>query len=130
MLCWRKFSKNQEHPQKPTIISKHLRDAQNCATKVLLKDCYMKVWRFNKDWDLAIAKILLKFKNLTSKGNVNGALKLLTDNMHSGILPLKETLELLYVFVMSHMRFRVNPHSIVAWMSRNSLLEAGTKFEG
>ena len=90
----------------------------------------MKVWRFNKDWDLAIAKILLKFKNLTSKGNVNGALKLLTDNMHSGILPLKETLELLYVFVMSHMRFRVNPHSIVAWMSRNSLLEAGTKFEG
>ena len=27
-------------------------------------------------------------------------------------------------------RFRVNPHSIVAWMSRNSLLEAGAKFEG
>ena len=31
-----------------------------------------------------------------SKGNVNGALKLLTDNMHSGILPLNnETLRLL-----------------------------------
>ena len=26
---------------------------------------------------------------------------------------------------MSRTRFRVNPHSIVAWMSRNSLLEAG-----
>ena len=30
---------------------------------------------------------------------------------------------------MSRTRFRVNPHSIVAWMSRNSLLEAGAKSE-
>ena len=45
---------------------------------------------------MTIVKISLKFKNVMSKGNVNGALKLLTDNMHSGILPLnKETLELL-----------------------------------
>ena len=35
----------------------------------------------------------------------------------------------LYVLVMSRTRFRVNPHSIVAWMSRNSLLEAGAKSE-
>ena len=35
----------------------------------------------------------------------------------------------LYVLIMSHTRFRVNPPSIVAWMSRNSLLEAGTKSE-
>ena len=34
----------------------------------------------------------------------------------------------LYVLIMSRTRFRVNPHSIVAWMSRNSLLEAGAKF--
>ena len=34
-----------------------------------------------------------------------------------------------YVLVKSCMRFRVNPHSIVAWMSRNSLLEAGAKSE-
>ena len=33
----------------------------------------------------------------------------------------------LYVLVMSHMRFRVNPHSIVSWMSGNSLLKAGAK---
>ena len=33
---------------------------------------------------------------------------------------------LLYAVIMSHPRFRVNPHSIVAWMSRNSLLETGT----
>ena len=35
----------------------------------------------------------------------------------------------LYVLVMSRTRFRVNPHSIVAWMSGNSLLEAGAKSE-
>ena len=45
---------------------------------------------------MTIAKISLKFKSLMSKGNVNRALKLLTDTMHCGILPLnKETLELL-----------------------------------
>ena len=43
-----------------------------------------------------IAKISQKFKNLMSKGNVNGALKLLTNNMSNGVLPLsKETLSLL-----------------------------------
>ena len=31
----------------------------------------------------------------------------------------------LYVLIMSRTRFRVNPHSIVAWMSSNSLLETG-----
>ena len=31
----------------------------------------------------------------------------------------------LNVFIMSRRSFRVNPHSTVAWMSRNSLLEAG-----
>ena len=31
----------------------------------------------------------------------------------------------LYVFFMSRTSLRVNPHSTVAWMSRNSLLEAG-----
>ena len=36
----------------------------------------------------------------------------------------------LYVLVMSRTRLRVNPHSIVAWMSRNSLFEAGVKSEG
>ena len=37
---------------------------------------------------MTIAKISLKFKNLMSKGKVNGALELLTDKMLSGILPL------------------------------------------
>ena len=36
----------------------------------------------------------------------------------------------LYILVMPRTPFRVNPHSIFALMSRNSLLEAGTKCEG
>ena len=36
----------------------------------------------------------------------------------------------LYVIVMLSKRFRVNPLSIVAWMSRNSFLESGAKYEG
>ena len=35
----------------------------------------------------------------------------------------------LYVLVMSRNRFRVNPHSIAAWMAKDSLLEAGRKSE-
>ena len=31
----------------------------------------------------------------------------------------------LYVLIISRVSFRVNPHSIVTWISRNSLLEAG-----
>ena len=35
----------------------------------------------------------------------------------------------LYVFIISRTRLRMNPHSIVAWMSRNFFLEAGAKSE-
>ena len=35
-----------------------------------------------------------------------------------------------YVLVMSCKHFRVNPHSMVAWMSSNFLLEPGAKSEG
>ena len=39
---------------------------------------------------MTIAKISMKFTILMSKGNVNGALKLLTNNMSNGILPLTD----------------------------------------
>ena len=43
-----------------------------------------------------IEKISLKFKNMMNKGNVNGVLKLLTENMSNGILPLTDnTLKML-----------------------------------
>ena len=35
----------------------------------------------------------------------------------------------LYLFVMLRKHFRVNPHSVVVWMSRNFLLETGAKSE-
>ena len=34
-----------------------------------------------------------------------------------------------YVLITSHMHFRVNLHSAVDWMSRNSLLETGERSE-
>ena len=36
-------------------------------------------------------------------------------------------LHCLYVLITLRTRFRVNPHPIVSWMSRNSLLETGVK---
>ena len=43
-----------------------------------------------------IEKISLKFKNMVSKGNVNGVLKPLAENMSNGILPLTDkTLKML-----------------------------------
>ena len=45
---------------------------------------------------VTIAKISMKVRILISKGNLNGALKLLMNNMLNGILPLTdETLQLL-----------------------------------
>ena len=41
-------------------------------------------------------KISLKFKNMMSKGNVNGALKILMENLSNEILPLNDkTLKML-----------------------------------
>ena len=50
----------------------------------------------SSDSSMAIAKILMKLRILMSKGNVNGPLKLLTNNMPNRILPLTDaTLQLL-----------------------------------
>ena len=35
----------------------------------------------------------------------------------------------MYALIMSYTRFRVNPISVVAWMSRDSLLQTGVKSE-
>ena len=42
---------------------------------------------------------------------------------------LKQWLTWLYVIIISRPHFRVNIHSIFAWMSRNSLLETGAMSE-
>ena len=48
---------------------------------------------------------------------------LLLHNLHY------RTFKWMYVFVVSRTRFKVNAHPIVAWMSKNSFLEAGAKSE-
>ena len=93
--------------QKPSESSKIKDNLQALERRIKLSDegniegllyegiTIRKKLRSDKE-GMIIAKILLKLKYLISKGNVNRALKLLTDNMNSGILPLnKETLELL-----------------------------------
>ena len=45
------------------------------------------------------------------------------------MIPVYPRSNWLYVPDLSRTRFRMNPHSIVAWMSRNFLLEAGAKSE-
>ena len=46
---------------------------------------------------MKIEKIASKFKQLTEKGNVNGALRLLTNNMSNRILPLSNKPLQLYI---------------------------------
>ena len=59
-----------------------------------------------------------------------GVFKHIIDISTIFIINIGNTYIFLYLLVMSRTRLRVNPHSIVAWMSRNSLLEAGAKSEG
>ena len=50
-------------------------------------------------------------------------------DLYQNIRKFRNIMTRLYVLIISCMHFRVNPHSIVAWMSRNSLLETGAKSE-
>ena len=50
----------------------------------------------SKNSQMDIEKLLSKFKQMMQKSNVNGALRLLTNNVSNGILPLPdETLQIL-----------------------------------
>ena len=67
-----KYTDKQHHPSKGQTIQEKLK---------------------SPDSSMAIAKISMKFRILMSKGNVNGALKLLTKNVSNGFLPLKVLIE-------------------------------------
>ena len=57
----------------------------------LMKDSQLKKdYQLESDLNKDIAKIFVKFKELMQKGNVNGALKLLTNEISNGILTLTE----------------------------------------
>ena len=101
MLCQRYFFKNQANPSKGKYLLQalemHIKLWDVGSIEGLLYESMTIQLKFRSDKEgLAIAKISLKFKNFMSKGNVNGGLKLLTDNMHSGSLPFnKQKLQLL-----------------------------------
>ena len=83
-----------------------------------------------KNLDLVIKKtnkgnnvVILNKKNYISKMKI--ALKCRSKFRKLSIEKIKVLNFVLYVLIMSRTRFRVNPHSIFACMSRNSLLETG-----
>ena len=57
--------------------------------------------------------------------NIMNSIKLRKQKVKTQRLWRYKMEEQLYVIIMSRTRFRVNPHSIVTWMSRNALLETG-----
>ena len=78
----------------------HWRDEWRCGTKVIdllmneaetLQSCLPKI-----EGKRDIASISKRFQAQMEKGNVNGAIRIVTNNMGGGILPLNdETLSLL-----------------------------------
>ena len=89
-------------------------------------------WSRSKIWSLSNCNCTRTQNHLVCKRTLNHLAKLailffLMIELCSEYLSVQCIL--LYILVMSHTRSRVNPHFIVAWMSRNSLLEAGMKFE-
>ena len=92
--AWHKSSKTKYHLQ---VLETHIKLWDEVNIERLLYEGMTIQQRLRSDKEgMKIAKISIKFKNLMSKENINGALKLLTDNMHYGILRLKKkSLELL-----------------------------------
>ena len=64
------------------------------------------------DSSMTITKISIGFRLLMSKGNVNGALKLLTNNMSNRILPLTDAI-LLHLLKQKHLESRKPPPEVL-----------------
>ena len=80
-------------------------------TKLLSEAEAIQSRMININTKRSIAMTSLKFKDLMQKGNVNSAIKLLTNNMSGGVLPLnQETLELLRL---------KHPESKELWSAKN-----------
>ena len=97
MLLLQKLSKSSKVKDLLQALERHIKLWDEDNIEGLLYEGMTIEQRLRSDKGvMTTAKIPLKFKNLISKRTVNEALKLLTDKMHKGILPLtKETLELI-----------------------------------
>ena len=109
LLLTEKISSHLRHSLQGNILS---------ASSLYIRVFNRQFWQQN----LATSMLLVKCLLLTTS--------FLSSRKHMSHLILNIIVIWLYVPVMSCTRLRVNPHSIVAWMSRNSLLEAGAKSEG
>ena len=74
------------------------------------------------DWTYSNSERLSSYTNTQPFGRTSQMIELCSEYLPVWCIWL-------YVFVMSRTRLRVNPHSIVAWMSRKSLLKARAKSE-
>ena len=92
---------------------------------------FIKVYIFAQQiaWGLSDCKWTRTHNHLVHKRRTLNHLAKLALNDWAVLWVLICTVHLTVCSYMSRTRFRVNPHSIVAWMSRNSFLEAGTKSE-
>ena len=90
-----------------------------CKTRNEISDFIAKTYLNEKLKNINIKVTLNKTKHLEVEKKLIDQSKIFS--------PISE--KRLYVLIMSRMSFRVNPHSIVALMSRNSLLETGAKYE-
>ena len=85
-----------------------------------LRFCCFGEWRFQKDQRSQFENN--PFSRIFFAMKILRIMSILRKKAFS-VAPVKW----LHAFIMSRTRFRVNPHSVLAWMSRNSLLKAGAK---
>ena len=101
-------------------------------------------WSYFRFWHVKLCEVeFLKFRKNTVKPTINIENLMIQHKKQNILFTLMQTS---YIFMLCQSffqlldstvcschvttRFRVNSHSIVAWMSRNSLLEVGAKSEG
>ena len=83
-----KSSKSKDHH---AALERRLKLWEEGKNEVLLYEGQTIHGRLKSpDSTMTITKISMKFRILMSKGKLNGALKLLTNNMSNGVLPITD----------------------------------------
>ena len=84
-----------------------------------------------KDFIMSCSKLMLNGSGVLRRDQIITKLPILSKYRLQSLqfYFVLDMTDILYVLVMSRTRLRVNSHSIVAWMSRNSLLESDAKFK-
>ena len=95
-LLLQKPSKNSKSKNHLVLVERRLKVCQEGNICNLVHEKTIQKRMKISEKGMNNEKISLKLKNMMSKGNVNGALKILTENMSNEILPLNDkTLKML-----------------------------------